>query len=144
VLQRFGAFIRSFLLAAEDERDAAFGIEFDHHVRALVGDPDVVLLVDFYGVCKRPSIEMMANFAEKLSVRAEFQELRGGCAISGPRGAAAREHKNMSFRIDRHAGDFAKVEIRGKLQKVRRGVETDFRRLLRKRRRGKEQGEKKK
>src|SRR5260221_4581363 len=43
VLEGLGAFVGGFLLAAEDHDDAALGIELDDHVRAFVGDPDVVV-----------------------------------------------------------------------------------------------------
>jgi len=65
VLERLGAFVRGFLLAAEDHDDAAFGIEFDDHVGAFIGDPDVVVLIDLDGVREGPGVEMVADLAEK-------------------------------------------------------------------------------
>ena len=46
--QRLGPLVRGFLFAPEDHRHAAFGIELDHHVRALVCDPNAVILVDLH------------------------------------------------------------------------------------------------
>src|SRR5207248_3664080 len=42
LFQRSGPLVRSFLLATEDHGNPSFRIELDHHVRALIGDPDVV------------------------------------------------------------------------------------------------------
>src|SRR5205823_4140840 len=130
MLQRLGTFVGSFLLAAENKRDAAFGSELDHHVRALVGHPDVVVLVDFHGVSKGPGVEMMTNLADKFSVRRKLEQLGGGCAVGWSRGTAARKYKNVPFGIDRDSRGFAKIKIRRKLQKIRDGLEADFRRLL--------------
>ena len=47
MLQRRGVLVGRFLLAAEHHRDAALRREFDDHVRALVGDPDVVVRSTF-------------------------------------------------------------------------------------------------
>jgi hypothetical protein len=74
VLERTG-----LLLAAENHRDAALGGELDHHVRAFVGDPDIVVAVDLDHVRERPGIEIVADLAQKLAVGVKLQELgRGG------------------------------------------------------------------
>src|SRR5438874_12898379 len=103
MLQRLGTFVGSFLLAAENKRDAAFGIELDDHVRALVGHPDVVVPVDFHGVSKGPGVESMTNLADNLSVRRKVEQLRGGCAVRWSRGTAARKYNNVPFAIDADA-----------------------------------------
>src|SRR5207248_4847218 len=130
MLQRLGTFVGSFLLAAENKRDAAFGSELDHHVRALVGHPDVVVLVDFHGVGKGPSVKMMAHLADEFSVWGKLEQLRRGGTVGWSGGAAARKYKNVPFGIDRDSRGFAKIKIRRKLQKIRDGLEADFRRLL--------------
>src|SRR5437762_2298114 len=73
--QRLGPLVRGFLFAPEDHRHAAFRIELDHHVRALVRDPNVVILVDLHGVCERPGIQMMADLANEFAVGAELEKL---------------------------------------------------------------------
>ena len=65
------------------------GIELDDHVRALVGDPDVVVLVDAHGVRERPGVEVLADLAHELAVCVELEQLRGGRAI-GRAGACCR------------------------------------------------------
>ncbi len=72
MLERLGAFVGGFLFAAENHDDAAFGVEFDDHVRAFVGDPDVVVLVDLDGVGEGPSVKMMADFAQEFSIGSEL------------------------------------------------------------------------
>src|SRR5208282_1523595 len=66
--QRLGALVRGFLFAPEDHRHAAFRGELDHHVRALVRGPNVVVLVDLYGVRERPGIKLVADLADKFAV----------------------------------------------------------------------------
>src|SRR5438876_386994 len=65
VAQGVGPLVRGFLFAPQDHRHAAFRIELDHHVRAFVRDPNVVILVDLHGVCERPGIQMMADLANE-------------------------------------------------------------------------------
>src|SRR5712664_3607128 len=130
LLERFGAFVGSFLLAAEDHDDAAFGIELDDHVRAFIRDPDVVVLVDFDGVREGPGVEVVADFAEKFSVGSEFEELRGTRSIGGAGAVGTGEDEDVSFRIDGDAGGFAEMEIGRKFQEVGNRVVADFGRLL--------------
>src|ERR1700674_4353795 len=130
VLERLGAFVRGFLLAAEDHDDAAFGIELDDHVGAFVGDPDVVVLIDLDGVGEGPGIEMVADLAEKFSVGGELEELRGARAIGGTCAVATREDEDVAFGIHGDAGGFAEVEVGRKFQEVGDRVETDFGWLL--------------
>ena len=141
VLQRFGAFIGSLLLAAKNKRDAAGRIEFNDHVRAFVRDPDVVVFVDFHGVGKGPGIEMMANLAKKFSVRSEFQKLRSGRSVGGPSCAAARKHKNVALGVDGDARGFAKVKIGRELEEIGDRMVADFRWLLSENSSGDEKGQ---
>src|ERR1700692_3476766 len=93
-----GYLILRFLLAAEHHDDAALGIELDHHVGALVGHPDVILGIDLDGMAERPRIEVLADFADVLALRIEFQQLRRRRRIGRPAGIAARYHEDMAFR----------------------------------------------
>src|SRR2546425_4760381 len=136
VLERLGAFIGGFLLAAEDHDDATIGIELDDHVRAFVGDPDVVVLIDFDGVGERPGVEVVADFAEEFSVGSKFEELRGSGGVGGAGGGAARENGDVAFRIDGDTGGFAEINIGGELQGVGDGMEKGFWRLMGEKRSG--------
>src|SRR6266851_5605217 len=81
MFQRLRALVRGFLLAAKNHNHAALGVELDDHVRAFVGDPDVVILVDFYRVRERPGVKIVANLSYEFPVPAKLQELRGACPI---------------------------------------------------------------
>src|SRR5206468_11741580 len=105
----------------------AFRTEFDDHVGTLVSHPDVVLPVDFDGVRVAPRIEVMADLANVFSIGIELEQLRGRGAVGRPRGAAAREDKDVAPGIDRDAGDFSEIEIRGQLEKIRLSLELDLR-----------------
>ena len=118
------------MLAAEHQRDTAGRIELDHHVRALVRRPNVALLIGFHGVRKGPGIKVVPDLAQEFSVGSEFKQLRGRCGIGRPGGVAPGEHKDVALRIHRNARDFAKIEVGRELQKIRSGVEANFRRLL--------------
>src|SRR5690242_16978375 len=98
------AFVRSFLLTAKDHGHAPLGIELDDHVGALVGDPDVVVLVDLHRVRKRPRIEVMPDLTYELSLRTKLQKLRGACSVRGTSCLATREDENVSLRIKRYSG----------------------------------------
>ena len=140
VFERLGAFVRGFLLAAEDHDDAAFGIEFDDHVGAFVSYPNVVVLVDLNGMGEGPGVEMLADLAEKFSVGGEFEELRGRAAVGGTAAVATRENEDVAFGIHGDAGGFTEMEVGRKFQEVGDGVETDFGRLLGESRDGDKQG----
>jgi len=130
MLQRGGAFVGSFLLAAEDHEYAAFGIELDDHVRAFVGDPDVVVFVDFDGVGEGPGVEMVADLPDEFSVGGEFEELRGCGSKRGAGGIAARENEDVAFGIYGNADGFAEVEVGRKFQEIGDGTEMEFGWLL--------------
>ena len=125
-----GAFVRSFLLAPEHHLDPPLGIELDHHVRALVGDPDVVLGVDLHGMRERPGVEVMADLAQIIAVGVELEQLRRRRAIGWAGRVPSMQHEDMALRIERDAGNFAEVEIGRQMQKVRRGFIRDGRDFL--------------
>jgi hypothetical protein len=126
MLERLGAFVGGFLLAAEDHHDAALRIELDDHVGAFVGDPDVVFFIDANGMREGPGVEVVADFAEKFSVGGEFEELRGGGSVGWPGGVAAGEDEDVAFGVDRDAYGFAEVEVGGQLEEVEDGAVADF------------------
>jgi len=130
VLEGLGAFVGGFLLAAEDHDDAALGDELDDHVRAFVGDPDVVVLIDLDGVREGPGVEVVANFAEKFSVGGELEKLRGARSIGRAGAVAAGEDEDVAFGIHGDTGGFAEMEVGWKFQEVGDRMETDFGRLL--------------
>ena len=103
MLERGGVFVRSLLLAAEHHIDAALGVEFDHHVRALVGYPDIVLGVHLHGVGERPRIEIVADLAQIIPVGVELQKLRGRGAVSRAGGVAPMQDEGVALGIERHA-----------------------------------------
>src|SRR5213079_164060 len=121
------AVIRGLLLAAEHHYYASLRIEFNDHVRTLVGNPDVVLAIDFDRVRVRPRVEVVADLAHELAVRAKLEKLRSTRPIGRPRRIATRENKDVSLGIDCHACHFPKIQIGGKFQKVRNRTVTNYR-----------------
>ena len=97
LLQWRSAIIRRFLLSAEHHRHAPFRIELDHHVRAFVRNPDVVLWVDLYGVRVRPCVQVVADLAQKLAIRPELKKLRRTSSIRRPCGIATRKNEEVSL-----------------------------------------------
>src|SRR5258708_28263925 len=110
MLERLGAFVRSFLLAAEDQYDAALRIELDDHVGTFIRDPDVVVSVDADGVGEGPGVEVVTDLAKKFSVGGKFEQLCGGGSVGWAGGAAAPGDKDVGFGIDGDAGSFGQVE----------------------------------
>ncbi len=129
VLERMGVGVGGFRLAAEHHRDlAVLVVELDDHVRALVGGPDVVVLVDPHRMRERPGVEVLADLADELAVRREFEELRGGVAVGGAQAAAAaRIDEHMAFRVHRDARRFTEIHVGRQLQEIRHGIERDLR-----------------
>ena len=84
MLERFGAFVRCFLLAAEHHDHAALGVELDDHVRTFVRNPDVVFGIDFDRMAEGPRVEVVADLADELAVGTEFEQLRCGGPVGGP------------------------------------------------------------
>jgi hypothetical protein len=99
VLERRSVLVRGLLLAPEDHIDPTFRREFDHHVRALVGDPDVVLCIDFHGVGEGPGIKVVADFTQVIAVGVELQELRRGRAIGGAGCGAAVQDEDVPLEL---------------------------------------------
>src|SRR5713101_8557880 len=106
-------------------------------IRTLIGDPDVVLRINFDCVCIGPCVEVVANLAQKFSITAEFQQLCSCRAIRGASRIAPREHEDMTFRIHSDTGNLAKIEVGWEVQEIRHRAILNFehpRRLCRKRR----------
>jgi hypothetical protein len=70
--QRLGTLVRRFLLSAKHHHHAACGVEFDDHVRALIRDPEVVVLVHLHRVRERPGIQVVSDLAKEFSVDGEL------------------------------------------------------------------------
>ncbi len=128
-MQRMGVLVRGFRFAAEHHHDAAvLVVELDDHVRALVGGPDIVVLIDPHRVGERPCIEVLADLPNEVTLRRKFEQLRSRVAIGRTKtGAATGIDKDVAFRIDRHAGGFAKVHVGRHLEEVRNGFVRDLR-----------------
>ena len=109
--QRLSPFVRGFLFAPKDHQHAAFRIELDHHVRALIGRPNVVILVDFHRVRERPGVEIVADLANEFAVGIELQELSGACTIGGADGVTARKHEHVSVGVYGHTRDLPEVDV---------------------------------
>ncbi len=125
MFQRRRVFVGGLLLAAEYHQHAAFRVELDHHVRALVSDPDVVGRIDLHRVAERPGVQVLADLADELAVGAEFQQLRCRRRIGGAAGVAARQHEHVSLGIDGDAGGLAEIHVGRQLQRIDDGVESD-------------------
>jgi hypothetical protein len=109
--------VRGFLLAAEHHHDPAVGIELDHHVRALVDGPDVIVFVDADGVGEGPRVEVMTDLAHELPVGVELQQLRRGGAVGRPACPTTGENEHVAFRIDRDPRHFTEIDVGGSLRK---------------------------
>ena len=83
MLKGMSALIGCFGLAAQHHHRAALGRELHHHVRALVGDPDIVLSVDPDRMGEGPGIKILSDLPEVIAVLVEFQKLRSARPISG-------------------------------------------------------------
>ena len=68
--------VERFLLAAERHGDAAVGTELDDHVRAFVGHPDVVVLVDANRVGEARRVVVRAPLLDELQVLVELEQHR--------------------------------------------------------------------
>ena len=114
-----GVLVRGFLFAPEHHVDPAFRGELDHHIRALVGDPDIVLGVDLHRVRERPGIEVMADLPQIIAVGVKLEQLRRRRGVSRAGRIASMQHEDVALRIDRDAGNFAQVEVGRQVQKIR-------------------------
>jgi hypothetical protein len=115
------AFVRGFLLAPEHYVDPALGVELDHHVRALVGDPDIVLGVHLHRVRERPGVEVVAELPQIGAVGVELEDLRRRRAVGRAGRAASMQHEDVALRIERDAANLAQVEIGRQMEKIRNG-----------------------
>src|SRR4029077_19700690 len=115
--RRRGRSLDSLGLATIEHDDPPLRVEDDSHVGAFIHAPDVVVLVDSNDVGKGKSVQVFADFADKLSVGFELKE---------PRLPASREDENVSLRIDGHAGDFPKIKIGRKLENIWDGIVGNF------------------
>src|SRR5436190_1107802 len=85
-------------LGAAPHHDLSRRVELDDHVRAFVGHPDVVLLVDAHGMRKRRRVIVRTPLLDELQALVELEELRRGRAFGGTRIAAPREHEQVVLR----------------------------------------------
>src|SRR5947209_1770437 len=129
--RRPGLYVSRVLLASENHGYTALGIKFDDHVRALVGHPDVILLIDLDGVRIRPGVQVVANFSQELPLSVELQQLCRSGSVSRAGRVAARQDENVPLGIDRHSSGFTEIQMRWKFQGIRNRLELDLR-LLRK------------
>src|SRR5215470_6778911 len=105
------------------------GAKLDDHVRALVGNPDIVRSINLDGVRIRPSVQVVTNLSQELALSIELQQLCRSGSVSRAGRVATRENENVSLGIDRHSSSFPEIEICGKFQEIRNRLEWDFRYL---------------
>jgi hypothetical protein len=117
MLERTSALVGNLLPASEDHQHSAFRTELDDHIRTFIRDPDVVLLIDFYGMSKAPCVQTMADLPNVFSIGVELEQLRCRCSIGGSGRAATREDENVPFGVDRHASASPKYRSGGSLKK---------------------------
>ena len=121
MFERRCVLVRGFLFASEHHLDPALGIELDHHVRALVGDPDIVVGVDLHCVRERPGIKVVADLPQIIAVGVKLEELRRRRAVGRAGRGASMQHEDVVLRIERDAGNLAQIEIGRQMQKIRNG-----------------------
>jgi len=78
----------------------------------------------------------VADFEAVFADGGELKELRGARSVGRPSAVAAGEDEDVSLGVDRNTSDLAEMNVGRKLQKIGDGEVTEFRRLLRERRRG--------
>ena len=127
----FGFKIGRLRLPPEHHHHAALRVEFDDHVGALVGGPDVVVLIDAHRMGERPGIEILADLADELAVGTELQDLRGGVAErqAGAR-AAARVDEDVALGVDGDAGNFTEIHVVRQLQQIGHRIKGNGRRCF--------------
>src|SRR5215831_408136 len=116
VLQWRGTLVRRLLLATKHHVDPTFGRELDHHIRALVGHPNVVMTVDLNGVCEGPRIQVTTDLPNESTVGTKLEELCCGRGISGASRVTTRESKHVSPGIECNTADFTKIQIVRQMQ----------------------------
>ena len=98
--------------------DFARRVELDDHVGALVGGPDIVVLVDPHGMGEAEAIEIMADLADDICRwRRIPAAARRWSRKPGP-GVAAAEDKDMALGIDGHAGGLAEIHAGGQVAEI--------------------------
>src|SRR5262249_1409642 len=106
-------------------------IEHDDHVRTLVDSPDVVVLVYPDRVGFRPPIKALADFADEIALGIELEQLRRSRGVGGTGSRIpTRKDKNISLRIHGYTGNLAEIHAGRELEKVRHGIERNFRHAL--------------
>src|SRR5262249_2552041 len=103
--------------AAQQEGNAALGVELDDHVRHLIDNPDVVLRIDADLLGEQERIDILADLANELAVAIELQQPRAAVgkrargADRNGRMAGPRVDENIALGIGRDATDFAEVNV---------------------------------
>ena len=108
--------------AAQHHHDPPFGVELDDHVRPLVHDPDVVVLVDAHLVRELEAVDALAPFLDEGAVRVELEQARV---------VAAGVDEDVPLRIGRDAHALAEIHVGRHLQEVRDRLKRDLRDVLR-------------
>src|SRR5215831_13682071 len=117
----FGAALDQFPLPAQYHQHLALGAELDHHVRALVYAPDVVVLVHSDHVREVKPVQISSDLSQKLAITVKFEQ---------PRMAAPGEDKNMSLGIQRDSCHLAKVKLHRQFDRIRGRLKWYFPRRL--------------
>src|SRR5262249_8884816 len=102
------------------------GIKFDHNIRALIRDPNIVLRVDLDRVGVGPCVQVVSDLSHKLAILPKFQKLCCSRSIRRASRVAPREDEDVTFGINRNASHFTKIEIVWKMQEVRYRTVWDF------------------
>src|SRR5262249_986434 len=100
--------------------------KLDDYVRALIGNPDVVLRIDLDCMCVGPCIKVVSNLTQESAISTELQQLRGTCSVGGTSSVATSEHKDVTFGIHSDARNFAKIQVVWKMQEIGYGAVVDF------------------
>lgn len=79
---------------------------------------------------ERPGVKIVADLANKSAVRAELQQLGGGCSVGRTRRVAAGKDENVSLGVHRHARGLAQIKVRRQLYEIGNGLVADLGRRL--------------
>ena len=105
---------------AQDHGHAAFRVELDDRVAALVDHPDVVLGIDAHAMTEHVAVELLPDLPHVVAVRVELERLR-------LLGAAVDE--DMPLRVAGDPDAFAQIHVRGQLHEVAHDLELDIGRV---------------